>query len=161
MLLLLGLGLVFQFLGNTFMNGHNGFMLSTATAETPELAGKRVIRAQAFEVVNEKGKVLARLSNEYESPRLRFFEATGICRSEFGIEVQRSSSSDLDSEIILCDSEGNRRILITSSNAGSSIVFRDSQEKKQLRLGTDDKQTPKIEILDRNGEKAVWEVPGG
>ncbi len=154
----------------------------------PVFAKKRVIKAQEFQVVDNKGKIRAKLGLTFKGDSyLQYFDMNSKGRIILGLDKDGNpglvyvdknnnerSSLFLGKEgtpyLYFCDKDGKRRsILHVDESGSSSLLFTDNKGQPRLALGSATTKTIKsgaiitrspasLVLIDEDG-KVFWSTP--
>lgn len=123
-----------------------------------ETATLKLLRAEALEIVDPHSQARIKLSAKYKKPEIMIEDERGKERVSLGLSPSGSSAPDETPGLWFHDSEGNLSICIRADDY-PFIIMRDEHNRNRLRLSVYQKKQPMIEILDQDGEKAVWRAP--
>jgi hypothetical protein len=132
---------------------------SQAAAATPPTApaAPDTVQARHFEVVNDAGRVMARLEGTEVGARIQFFNASGKVIAEGG------SSTDGGSQFAVYDDGDNPADMarISVAREEADVIAEDKHGKAQISTGTapgEAGETPRgVSILEHG--RVLWQTP--
>jgi hypothetical protein len=123
---------------------------SVPRAEAQGAAGGRTVRANAFILEDEGGRVRASLHMDAGGPVLRLYDAAGQPRAGFGV-------SKLGPVLSLADAAGKHRATLTLGEDASMLALGDAADEllAVLEMGSDGSG---LDLFDAAG-KQIWSAP--
>jgi len=119
------------------------FVKVTADEEAGPVAAGDALQAKKFELVDDAGKVRARLSMAEGSPTLILFDDKGLNRAQFALGDNGQPA------IILTDANDVTRVeLGVNAENRPSLLFADAKGNIRTYLDVDDKDRPTISLSD-------------
>jgi hypothetical protein len=127
-------------------------------APSDEKTTSKVVEAESFRLVNNRGELRALLTAHDDSPHLAFMD------QEEKVRLMLNTNSEGNPTVAMTDDKGNIRVRLAVGHDGSPVLdFGDNNAELRFRLSLEDGERPQISIGDEQGtpRAALKENPDG